>query len=225
MKPLCHFCGVAFSLLIIGCSEAASADSGIPLDEAGVEPGQIFPSRLSEMEADCSYPAIKKPVLLDEFAREWYSKHLGAAGEPPLPAVAEGNPTALQLRFTWLPSFDPPVVIRINTTAEGERKLSATRLSGAGGYSPGEVADQIERTLTADEALRVDGFIERSRLLEEPANTCELGLDGSRWIVEAVEGGSYHFIDRWSPDEGAVHEFGLMMLELSGFDFDSEDVY
>ncbi len=50
-----------------------------------------------------------------------------------------------------------------------------------------------------------------------------IGMDGARWIVEGVKAGRYHLVDRWSPKDGAVREFGLLLVGLS--EIDSEPIY
>lgn len=215
---------VAFALA--GCSQADAAEGGIPLAEARAAPGQIFPERLSEIKSACSFPAVQNPPVLDEIEREWYSEPLVAAGEPSLVSSAEAAPeSALHLRFTWLRSFHPPVVVRVSATSADEMKMTAKLLSGAGGYEPGKIVRQVDRPLNAAETGRLENFLERSRLLQQSAETCDQGLDGARWIVEVVKDGSYYFIDRWTPDKGPVREFGLLMLDLTGWSIKSDEIY
>ena len=49
---------------------------------------------------------------------------------------------------------------------------------------------------------------------------CELGLDGAVWLIEGVDARGYHFVERWSPEAGGVHDVGLMMLRLTGWKHD-----
>jgi len=54
-----------------------------------------------------------------------------------------------------------------------------------------------------------------------------IGLDGAQWIIEAVKGGRYHVIDRWSPRaDDPVHGIGtILMINLAHFKLLYEDVY
>jgi hypothetical protein len=157
-------------------------------------------------------------MVLDDFQQEWFSSHLAAAGEQPLIALAAEKPAdALLIRFIWLPTFDNPIVVRVEGAAVGERRLVAVRLSGAGGYDPGEVAKRVERRLSNAEWQRISSLMARTELLGQQPAECELGLDGSEWIVEAIDRDGYHFLKRWSPERGPVREFGSLLLELTGW--------
>ena len=96
--------------------------------------------------------------------------------------------------------------------------MNAVELNGAGGYEPGIVGRSIERELDDEEETGLLRLVDGAKLFEQPSLTCELGLDGARWIVEGIDREAYHFIDRWSPEQGPVHDFGLYALELTGWD-------
>jgi hypothetical protein len=46
-----------------------------------------------------------------------------------------------------------------------------------------------------------------------------VGLDGAEWILEARIGQNYHFVNRWSPDDGLVHDIGMQFIQMSGGKF------
>ncbi|HTC43957.1 MAG TPA: hypothetical protein VK696_02810 [Steroidobacteraceae bacterium] len=53
-----------------------------------------------------------------------------------------------------------------------------------------------------------------------PDQTCvTLEGDGSQWIVEVRDGNRYHYVDRWSPQDGPVPEIGERFIALSQQDF------
>jgi hypothetical protein len=163
----------------------------------------------------------RQPVLTD-FQSQWYSSHLRAAREPSLSHEARGRrpPGAASLRFILLRSFDRPVIIRVET-ARGRARLVARELSGAGGYSPGQVARRLDRPLTAAEARALRDLLARTRPFAEPPRLCQMGLDGAQWIFEAVDAGGYHFLDRWSPEDGAARQLGVFLMGLTGWRFGS----
>lgn len=43
----------------------------------------------------------------------------------------------------------------------------------------------------------------------------ETAQDGARWLIEGVQNGKYHLVDRHSPKEGPARELGLYFLELA----------
>ena len=151
----------------------------------------------------------------------WYAPHWRAAEEPLLASSArgEGADGRRVVRFTWLPTFDAPVIVRLSTDVSGITTMTATQLTGQGGYEPGGVARRVVRQLTAAERARVDAMIRDSRVFDQRPTLCSAGLDGSEWIAEAVDGSGYHYVDRWSPEDGPSRVFGMHMLGLTGWRF------
>lgn len=175
-----------------------------------------FPPELTEAR-ECRFAGltVNEPVLSD-FQVEWFSAQLAAAREPPLMLRPYGADTAL--RFTWLRSFDEPIVIRIEGPGGGKPWMKAIRLSGAGGYEPGEIDEQIERYLTQDEARRLAELLHDIDLSRVASAECgDLGLDGAEWLVETMNDDGYRFYRRWSPDDGEIRKLGLFLLRLTGW--------
>lgn len=192
-------------LVLAGCQIA-------PAEPPPSETSGYFPGTLFERRVNCDFGLRPRPVL-SGFEDEWYSEHLRAAGERPL-SFAPGSPDAL--RFTWLRSFHAPTIVRVDWAPTGEATLTATMLSGAGGYEPGEVAETVSRSLTPDEVQRVLAL--RRAALREPAVDCVSMLDGARWVVEAVRPDGYHFVSAQSPEKGPVRDLGMAMLSFTGWD-------
>jgi len=178
-----------------------------------IETSGYFPPVLFQQTVDCGFSWRNRPnYVLDEFEDGWYSKHLRAAGERPLSFVP-GSPDAL--RFIWLRSFHAPVIVRVEWAPSGAATLTATMLSGAGGYEPGEVSKTVSRTLTQVEVERL--LVLRQAVLREPPVDCAMMLDGARWIVEAAGADGYHYVNAQSPEAGAVRELGLALLDFTGW--------
>lgn len=130
----------------------------------------------------------------------WYGKHLVALGERPL---CQGNERAEEVyRLTWLPSFHPSIVVRVECDSACYR-LVAKRESGAGGYDPGHL--DTTRVIELDDASRRElarllAAADFWRMPTVPPPDSVVGLDGAQWILEGRTGGRYHVVDRWSPD-------------------------
>jgi len=109
--------------------------------------------------------------------------------------------------------------MRLNCRASGEIDLVAKRLSGGGGYDPGELEKPgvVRRTLTRKEARQFQAMLARAGKLNRRPITCTLGLDGSQWILESADGGTYHYVNRWSPERGSERALGEFMLGLAGW--------
>lgn len=194
-------------LVLAGCR-------GAPAEPPPSATSGYFPRVLFEQTVNCDLGLRPQPVL-SGFEDQWYSEHLRAAGERPL-SFAPGSPDAL--RFTWLRTFHAPVIVRVDWAPTGEATLTATMLSGAGGYEPGEIAETVSRTLTADEVQLLLSL--RQTALREPPVDCVSTLDGARWIVEAVRPNGYHFVSAQSPENGAVRDLGLALIGFTGWTFD-----
>ena len=158
-----------------------------------------------------STPSAPLAASLDQFQRQWYSKHLRAMSEPSLSC---GSNSELETyRFLWLRTFHHPVAVRIARSETGVQ-LTAVELSGAGGYEPGSTLKQIHKSLSSDQWQKLTDGIETSEYWSQPSvEKDNFGLDGAQWIIEARRGQTYHIVDRWSG--GGIHFLGLLFLELA----------
>lgn len=194
----------------------------LALGQATVTP-LYFPPFYERIAAPCASLNRSLPRFSD-LRRDWYSKHLAAAGEPSLFQKARTGRSDV-LRFTWLRTFDAPVIVRIDRLRGRAPHLSAVQLSGQGGYAPGNVSRKIRRLLTPIEAadLRRRLVVQNPLALPLGSDDCESGLDGSQWIIERAVANRYKLIDRWSPEHGEVRATGMAMLRLTGWKF--KDIY
>lgn len=209
--------GKALGALIFSASTLAHVD---PISAQTGSP--YFPPEFHKRDFECTegFLAPRKTALMSESEAEWYQRHLRAAREPSLYATTrEAGASGRILRFTWLRSFHPPVIVRVDESADGKARMVAKELSGYGGYEPGHVAKTVERLLSAAEWLALKNQVDRSRLMETRQPECILGADGAQWILEQAVGSSYGYAVRWSPANGAVRELGLAMMALTGWTF------
>jgi hypothetical protein len=164
-----------------------------------------------------------------EFEEHWYSGQLAALREQPLCCGYKGSQTVV--RFIWLRSFHHPVAIRLFQSGDGGWLLTTKVASGAGGYGPGHLTTNLTRKLKADEALKILSLVApetdywKLKSREEldptsPDGLMTIQVDGARWIVEVLDGNSYHVVDQWSPEEGIIYEVGTRFMALSGRKFD-----
>lgn len=104
--------------------------------------------------------------------------------------------------------------------------LTTKVTSGAGGYDPGGL---IENSTGPISKKDVDHYLARF----EAANYWTLptsdpdsrGFDGSEWIIEAVRGGEYKLVVRWSPRRGPVRDLGLSTIRLSDLKIPHQEIY
>jgi hypothetical protein len=171
---------------------------------------------------------------IDAFHGDWYGKQLQALQE--LPLCCDATDRGRVVRFIWLRSFHHPVVIRLNESMNGSWRAVTKIGTGAGGYEPGTILSQAQRTLTADQAATVVSLFNPTSWFwstmsstrtasvancpRDPGNECvTIGVDGAQWIVEVRDGDRYHYVDRWSPESGPVRKLGEQLMALSQQDF------
>ncbi|MEH6759444.1 MAG: hypothetical protein V7676_18375 [Parasphingorhabdus sp.] len=179
----------------------------------------FFPPEYAKPGLSCGYPSGSVPIV-GEIESEWYPKQWLAASEGSYYDLAQCDTLPeFSLRFSYIPSFDPSVFIRIEAEGEG-LKLIAKELTGAGGYDPGRLGRSKELRLTDQQAERLQKLLDAEALFQMPSKTCEMGFDGSQWIFEMVDKDGYKMVNRWSPQKGAPHAVGMYLVELSGWDLE-----
>lgn len=202
------FVSLALIVIVTGFFVLVHAAAPIP----------FFPKSLQHKTLQCSEDRGQTydVSILDEFEDEWFSSELRAMRETPLfPA----KPGAEVLRFTWLRSFHPPVVVRADRLPDGRVRLTAKRGIGSDGCKVGAVDCVVSRILSPAETERLRAA--RAGVFIDPLRSCLGWTDGARWIAESNSEGHYAFAQRHSPTEGdAVHEFGRVMTSLTGWTFD-----
>jgi len=148
-----------------------------------------------------------------------YAKALELMDEPSF-WKQSSDQSAHAFRFTCLPTFQNPIAIRVDAHKRGGGLLTTTILAGQGGFEMGEIEQQTQVRLEPNELAKVIADFEKNHFWDlltlDP--DAPLGLDGSEWLLEATWKGKYHAASRWSPDEGPVHDLGLMVLKMSSVD-------
>lgn len=162
----------------------------------------------------CDLPP-ERFAAIEERKMKSLADFLAKAGEPSF-QDRQRKPAEVSLRFIWKRSFDPPVIIRIEWAANGAATMIAQQLPGPDSLAPAPVTRRLERALSPDEAAPVAAMRDSAGV---PGFDCEIGLDGSTWLIETVDAGGYRYFDRWSPDDGPVRELGLALLALTGWEF------
>jgi hypothetical protein len=162
-----------------------------------------FPGELDSDKANRYAP-------LERGFAEW----LGRLQEPPLCCkAAVPKPT---FRFTWVRTFHRPVSLRLEEEADGTWLLHTKIVGGAGGYEWGAVAtDETSVVPTAKAKALAARLAPGTSFWSLPVRDDRFGFDGATWIIEARRGDAYHYVYRWSPEEGDVRAIGLAFIALS----------
>ena len=160
---------------------------------------------------------------LDNIYRQWFSKHLNAMDEQPIMLGQSGS----TYRFLWLRSFDNPISVTVRCLESCN--LSAKRLSGAGGYEPGEVSESVSRVLSKTEQEEFQKLAQASHLFRGQPESEIIGLDGANWVFESAQADKYVAWNVWSPQyEAQFKNFQNLceyMIHLSGFKIEKDAFY
>jgi hypothetical protein len=170
------------------------------------------------------------PGTLENDRERWYSRNLAALKEPSLYELSK-DPKRESYRFLWLRTFNHPIAVRVDVNESGSGLMTIKESNGRGGYAPGALfinkSAKIDRLVVSNllvDQISSQGFWNLST--EEPPPENVVQLDGAQWILEAVRGGQYKLVDRWSPKEGPVRNLGILMaIDLAHLKLLYEEVY
>ncbi len=151
---------------------------------------------------------------MNKFVSDWYCKHLNVLEEPSI-YQQKSDKSKITIRFTWLRTFDNPIVLRLEINDKGSGTLFIKKSNGAGGYDPGKMNKNDKKEITKETVNAIIKSIKDTNFRGLPSIAEERGLDGSQWIIELLLHGNYHLVDRWSPASGPIRERGLSLIELS----------
>ncbi|HEV2224437.1 MAG TPA: hypothetical protein VGR84_15700 [Candidatus Acidoferrales bacterium] len=138
------------------------------------------------------------------FLVTWYSRQLKGLEEPSLWTLSRNDKHAVVYRFLWLRTFHHPVAIRLVIAPDGAGELITKVSSGAGGYAPGRLIENQTEKLSAIQVKDLIEQVRSAKFWELPTEEkrASFGFDGARWILEGIQNGNYHVVDRWSPTKG-----------------------
>ena len=187
---------------------------------------------LGVLGAHAQEPYFPKGAFSDDsrsdlFKAEWYSTYLKALSEPSLQQLVS-NPSSESYRFVWLRTFHHPVVVRLDIRPDGVGELTTKVSNGSGGYTPGQIIQNLSRPLTREQTNMFLARLGKDKFWELPGyeNSGRGGEDGSQWIIEGMKDGKYHVVDRWTPSEGPVRELGLTLaVGLAELKIPKDDLY
>lgn len=149
---------------------------------------------------------------MDAFVAGWYAQHLRALKEPSISSLSD--PAAEVYRFTLLPTFHHPLCVRITVAADGSATATAKRLTGKGGYEPGDLDFERTHSVNKRQVDTLRTIVAARKFWELPTELPRTGNDGTEWIFEARRGGRYHVVTRWSPDGGDYKRLCLQLLQF-----------
>ena len=149
----------------------------------------------------------------------WYSEQLFAFKEP---LLYNGYFRHEIYRFTWLRSFDEPVVIRVENKDESIR-LFVKMINNNRIYKAEEILINDTIVLSTFQWTELNEKLNKIDFwnIDPIENTNgSMGTDGAQWILEGLKDGEYHMIDRWNGKNKVTGEVCLYLLQISGLEVD-----
>jgi len=187
----------------------------IPRDPPDIHP-QYFPDGVFEDSLwEGSFRGLKE---------RWYAKHLRSMDEPSL-SEASQDTTLPAYRFLWLRTFHHPISVRLTVHADGTGTLNAKETDGHGGYETGKVVRSQSGEMAKTQMTEFFDLVRKAGFWSLPSEEKSSGLDGAQWVLEGMEDGHYHVVDRWSPPRGNYQRLCLYLLEQSKLKVQTKDIY
>jgi len=175
-------------------------------------------------EENDSVVIIKSQIIensIDSLSLEWFSKFLFAMKEP----LLFNKPIQKEVfRFTWLRTFDEPVVIRIEKESN-QISVSWKVADGKGGYEPGNLITNMNKSISIHDW---DEFTDLVKKIDfwNMKRSGQSGFDGSEWILEGVNESNYHVVSVWTPNaKSEFYKVCNYLIELTNLKIDEKEKY
>ena len=138
------------------------------------------------------------PIInsLGDFTNEWYSEELSALGEPAL-----YDSIGQIYRFSYIPSFWNPFVVRIEINDDGTADVCYKSGNGVAGPHSGGILKSESAKLSREETKEFLDLLNDKDYWNMPKEVERLGCDGYDVVIEGVKNGVYHIVNRWCPME------------------------
>lgn len=160
----------------------------------------VFLSASSTLASEPRYFPIDKTGAkgISEFEYDWYSSILKKMEEPSL-FTAKETGTRL-FRFTILPTWGNPVSVRLSIM-DGLGTIEGKRLDGHAGYDSGKLVERTSDPLSKPDIDQFLALYAKLNFFDLKTADDMPGKDGSQWILEVADKGTYHVAVRWTPTE------------------------
>lgn len=187
----------------------------IPSDPPDAHP-QYFPEGIFRDSSESGW--------FQGFKERWYAKHLRSMREPSLSEASKDN-SLVAYRFLWLRTFHSPIAIRLTIHVDGTGTLTGKMTNGKGGYDAGNLTLNESHELAKARVAEFLGLLRTAAFWSSPSEDGTGGADGAQWVLEGVQNGGYHIVDRWSPEKSEFEHACLFLFEQSRISVDTKEIY
>lgn len=153
------------------------------------------------------------------FKTNWYSKYLLAFDEP---VLCDSLPMKV-FRFTYIRSFDPAVVLRIENKDDTITIYWKIVNNENGNKSEMNIERQSKK-LSISDWKSLENKLKKINFWNLPTQGEDIiGTDGSQWVLEGKIGKEYHVVDRWCG--GKITSVCKAMIELTDLKIKEKEIY
>jgi len=195
--------------------EIRAALTAIPPSSPNYKIAQRFLRTVETGNASFLVNFFPPSTFRDDFKVHWFTNEFYALGQKPLwPPPADGTPI---YRVTVLPARSAPesVTLTISPDGSGETRFCVTDIDRQ------SLRADSTRAITAQQVAAFEASVKQAQFWEmsaEPPPSLVYGLGGAQWILEGVENGKYHIVDRWCPRQIPFGKLGQDLFDLAGAD-------
>lgn len=205
---------IVISLLFFACS---AVERNVTVSSANSEPA------ISSNKTADSNRATKEKQKSGEFLKFkefWNTKVLGSFKEESLEQLPKT--VTESYRFTWIPSFDNPIAIRV-WRSENNHFLVAKRLNTTG-FELGRLSFENTISLTEAQWHQLINLLEQTSFWNLPSVDIEdePTEDGAYYVFEGNKGNQFHEVHRTTKTD-EVRQIGAYIIELSGIKTNYKD--
>lgn len=192
----------------------------VPIDNEWYFPITSFFGDKKDWRTDYKVNILRE-IFSISFKMGWYSYILSVLEEP---IIFNQNQKTIY-RFTWIRSFHEPIIIRLEKT-DNNYNLIWKESNGKGGYNAGKLETNSYKQLTIEQWENFINLLHATDFWNMPAELeNEDGLDGAQWILEGLDNGKYHVVDRWSTRNKKYKECCIYLMKLTDLEIDDRDIY
>lgn len=162
---------------------------------------------------------------LDTFTNKWLTLDLINFQEPNL-YKSITDKADKTYRFTWLRSFDIPVVIRIDKK-QNIFSLTCKALFDNKVYSPNEFTWNFTKKISMPQWITFEYLLKKMDFQHQPTDLSDNGecMDGAVWVLESKSVNGYHCVYRHCSGKKNFRDACLYLLKLSGLKIKKEEIY
>lgn len=185
-----------------------------------IEVGFIFKRKRKVLKF--YHDTLAGKIKVDSFAIGNYSDELYLMKEP---LLCNNKYNKECFRFTWLRSFDFPVVLRlekVDTLVYLIEKVYNKNTNNI--YKNDTIKLSMKDWVSFNNCLNEINYWEISTL----TNELIFGCDGADWLLEGRLKNKYHVVSRWSPDKKRDYKFKnacVMLINMSNLDIEKKRIY